>query len=56
MINHLKETTEGKNSLWKKKLDESEYKDGWRCSIFQKKQKNNSCDILRIHSSFKNIS
>jgi hypothetical protein len=50
----LAEPLVGKDSMWKKKSEQKEFKDGWKHSIHQKSQKGKT-DMLRIDASFKNI-
>jgi hypothetical protein len=50
----LEEPLSGPDSPWKRKLEQKEFKNGWRCSVHQKKYENKA-DLLRVDSSFKGI-
>ena len=51
----LQEPLVGKESLWKKKSERTDYGNyGWKYAIHQKSQKGKT-DMLRIDASFKNI-
>jgi nitrate reductase beta subunit len=40
---------------WKNTFRQAEFKDGWKCSIHQKKQKGNKNEIVRVDAKFKDL-
>ena len=51
----VNEPLEGKGCLWKKKLNQKDFKDGMKCNIWQRKFEGMSNDLVRIDAQLKNI-